>query len=125
MNTIVVEKTVSDDIDNAFHIRAGYAVLGWGRLLDLSGDYYPALLEEFYANLKEKSRKFSPELKSWVKGVEITISAPLINEMFGLPVVGEPLHLTQDLVTSDLAWKSYEAAQRFNVNWIPSPFRSK
>ena len=120
MNTLVVEKTVTDEIDDAFHLRAGYATFGWDRLLTLSGDYYPELIRQFYANMEGKPFRHRHPLVSQVKGVKITVTTQLINEMLGLPTIGDVLTINQDRVTSDLAWRAKEAAQRFNVDWTPT-----
>ena len=57
IDTVVVEKTLSADLDESFKIRHAYNTLGWGRLLELSGLYYPELVRQFYANIINKGNK--------------------------------------------------------------------
>ena len=115
LETVVVEKTIANDIDEAFHIHAAYTTLGWRRLLYLEGEYYPDLVKQFYANIEEKQRKFKYPIISWVKGVMVVITGEMISDMLGLPMVGEPLDFNRDMVTSDPSWKIQEAEQHFNV----------
>ena len=53
-NALVLEKTMSDEVDSIFGIRRAFAMLGWAPVLDLAGRYYPRLVREFYANIEDK-----------------------------------------------------------------------
>ena len=53
-NALVLEKTVSEEVDHIFGIRRAFDVLGWAPVLDLAGRYYPHLVREFYANIEDK-----------------------------------------------------------------------
>ena len=126
LNTVVVEKTIAPGIDNSFHLHEAYGGLGWHRLLTLEGPYYPELVRQFYANLEHKDKKTKPTLVSWVKGVQITVTCELLQNMLGLPSIGESFHINKDFMTSDHRWKAIEAAQKFIVNWtILDPVRTK
>ena len=47
----IIERTVEPALDHELQLRGAFDTLGWGRILDLSTDFYPELVVQFYANI--------------------------------------------------------------------------
>ena len=65
-NKFVVEKTISLEIDREFILKELFRTLGWARVMELRGAYYPELVRQFYANLWRNENN-PPRLQSMVK----------------------------------------------------------
>ena len=72
-NALVLENTVSEEVDHNFGIRRAFDVLGWAPVLDLAGRYYPRLVQEFYANIENKDNGGIDRVVSHVKGPVLSL----------------------------------------------------
>lgn len=114
---IVVEKTVAPSIDGHFHILDAFQTLGWGPILQLSGDYYPELVIEFYANIENKEEKYESTINSMVKGVEIQVTNDVIVELLGVRDDGHRFGMVRDMVPYDSTWRVAEAMRDCGLDW--------
>ncbi|XP_050227927.1 uncharacterized protein LOC130014587 [Mercurialis annua] len=119
-NTMILEKTVHREVDAEFQIRDAFASLGWAKILDLNGEYYPTLVREFYANIKYKERAKVAVIESFVRGRQINISMDLLNELLELPVQGDgcpEFHAFRKEIISDKEWSVDIAKHKFHIDW--------
>ena len=79
-----------DELDPA--IRANFERRGWLPLLDI--DYPPpaTLIREFYSNLFIHVYDSNTLVKSWIRGVEFTITPSVVADSPGVPVVQHPVY---------------------------------
>ncbi|VFQ86953.1 unnamed protein product [Cuscuta campestris] len=80
---LVVEKIIHPDIDRVFRLTEAFRSVGWERMLTLSGEYFPDLVREFYANILNKEEK-SRMVKSSVRGTPITLTLDYLREFLNL-----------------------------------------
>ena len=73
-------------------IRANFKRQGWLPLLDI--DYPPSatLIREFYSNLSIHVYDSNTLVKSWIRGVELTITPHVVADALGVPVVPNPIY---------------------------------
>ena len=73
-------------------IRANFERRGWLPLLDI--DYPPSatLIREFYSNLSIRICDSNTLVKSWIRGVEFTITPRVVADALGIPVVPNPIY---------------------------------
>ena len=78
-------KVLLDELDPA--IRVNFEYWGWLPLLDI--DYPPpaTLIREFYSNLFIHVYDSNTLVKSWIRGVEFTITPSVVADSLGVPVV--------------------------------------
>ena len=78
-------KVVLDELD--YTIRANFESRGWLPLLKI--DYPPliALIREFYSNLSYHIYDTNTMVRSWIRGVEFTITPRVVAETLGVTVV--------------------------------------
>ena len=78
-------KVLLDELDPT--IRANFEHRGWLLLLDI--DYPPpaTLIKEFYSNLSIHVYDSNTLVKSWIRGVEFTITPSVVADALGVPVV--------------------------------------
>ena len=83
-------KVLLNEIDLA--IRANFECWGWLPLLDI--DYPPpaTLIREFYSNLSIHVYDSNTLVKSWIRGVEFTITPSVVADAAGVPVVQHPVY---------------------------------
>ena len=83
-------KVLLDELDLA--IRANFERRGWLPLLDI--DYPPpaTLIREFYSNLSIHVYDSNTLVKSWIQGVEFTITPSVVADALGVPVVPNPIY---------------------------------
>ena len=76
---------VLGELDTA--IRANFESRGWLPLLEI--DYPPptALIREFFSNLSYHIYDSNTLVRSWIRGVEFTITPRVVAEALGVPVV--------------------------------------
>ena len=81
---------VLDEVDPA--IKANLESRGWLSLLEI--DHLPptALIREFFLNLSCHVFDSNTLVRSWIWGVEFTITPRVVAEVFGVPVVMEPVY---------------------------------
>ena len=83
-------KVLLDELNPA--IRANFERRGWLPLLDI--DYPPSatLIREFYSNLSIHICDSNTLVKSWIRGVEFTITPRVVADALGVPVVPNPIY---------------------------------
>ena len=83
-------KVLLDELDPA--IKANFKRWAWLPLLDI--DYPPlaTLIREFYLNLSIHVYDSNTLVKSWIRGVEFTITASVVADAFRVPVVQHPVY---------------------------------
>ena len=81
----VERKVLLDELDPA--IRANFERWGWLPLLDI--DYPPpaTLIREFYSNLSIHVYDSNTLVKSWIRGVEFTITPSVVVDALGVLMV--------------------------------------
>ena len=81
---------ILDEVDPA--IRANLVSRGWLSLLEI---YHPpptALIREFFSNLSCHIYDSNTVVRSWIRGVEFTITPRVVAEALGVPVVTDPVY---------------------------------
>ena len=81
---------VLDEVDPA--IKANLESRGWLSLLET---YHPpptALIREFFSNLSCHIYDSNTLVRSWIRGVEFTITPQIVADALGVPVVREPVY---------------------------------
>ncbi|KAF3455332.1 hypothetical protein FNV43_RR05780 [Rhamnella rubrinervis] len=120
-NAIVVEKTVSDEIDNVFHIRRAFGMLGWAPVLDFAGEYYPRLVRVFFANIENKEDGGVNRVVTYVKECRIELDRAILASILDVSDKGPSVEFFKDTVLSDRQYKLTEALIRLNY----SPIRNE
>ena len=83
-------KVLLDELNPA--IKANFKRRGWLPLLDI--DYPPpaTLIREFYLNLSINVYNSNTLVKSWIQGVEFTITPRVVADALRVPVVSNPVY---------------------------------
>ena len=81
---------ILDEVDPS--IRANLESRGWLSLLEINHPPSTALIREFFSNLSCHIYDSNTLVKSWIRGVEFTITPRVVAEAFGVSVVTEPVY---------------------------------
>ena len=81
---------VLDEIDPT--IRANLESRGWLSLLEIDHPPPTALIREFFSNLSCHVYDSNTLVRSWIRGVEFTITLRVVVEALRVPVVREPVY---------------------------------
>ncbi|GAB2283761.1 hypothetical protein Dimus_018253 [Dionaea muscipula] len=108
-NTLIIEKSVSSYIDHLYQITEGFGSLRWAPILGLTGAYYPTLVREFYANMKEKEEKGNSTIHSWVRDKRIRMDVESLTEFLGVPNEGTRFQPEGFAVADERIYKFKEA----------------
>ena len=81
---------ILDEVDPA--IRANLESRGWLSLLEIDHPPLTALIREFFSNLSCHIYDSNTLVRSWIRGVEFTITPRVVAEALGVPVVTEPIY---------------------------------
>ena len=81
---------VLDKVDPA--IKANLESRGWLSLLKIDHPPLTALIREFFSNLSCHVYDSNTLVRSWIQGVEFTITPRVVVEALGVPVVREPVY---------------------------------
>ena len=81
---------ILDEVDPA--IRANLESRGWLSLLEIDHPPLTALIREFFSNLSCRIYDSNTLVRSWIRGVEFTITPRVVAEALGVPVVTEPVY---------------------------------
>lgn len=76
---------VLDELDPA--IRANFESRGWLPLLQIDHPPSTALIREFFSNLSCHIYDSNTFVRSWIRGVELTITPRVVAEALGVPIV--------------------------------------
>ena len=79
---------ILDEIDSA--IRANFESRGWLSLLEVDHPPPTFLIREFFSNLSCHVYDSNILVRSWIRGIEFTITPRVMIEALGVPVVWEP-----------------------------------
>ena len=79
-----------DEVDPA--IRANLEFRGWLSLLEIDHPPSTALIREFFFNLSCHIYDSKTVVRSWIRGVEFTITPRVVAEALGVPVVSDPVY---------------------------------
>ena len=83
-------KVLLDELDPA--IRSNFEHLGWLSLLYIDHPPPATLIREFYSNLSIHVYDSNILVKSWIRGVEFTITPSVVADALGVPVVSNPIY---------------------------------
>ena len=86
----VERSVVLDEIDPT--IRANLESRGWLSLLEIDHPPPTALVREFFSNLSCHVYDSNTLVRSWIRGVEFTITLRVVVEALRVPVVREPVY---------------------------------
>ena len=88
---IWVERSVIlDEVDPA--IRANLESRGWLSLLEIDHPPPTALIREFFSNLSCHVYDSNILVRSWIQGVEFTITPKVVVEALGISIVTDPIY---------------------------------
>ena len=88
---IWVERSVIlDEVDLA--VRANLEFRGWLSLLEIDHPPSTALIREFFSNLSCHIYDSKTVVRSWIRGVEFTITPRVVAEALGVSVVSDPIY---------------------------------
>ena len=73
-------------------IRANFKSRGWLSLLEIDHPPLTALIREFYSNLSCHIYDSNTVVRSWIRGVEFTITPRVVAEALGVSVVSDPVY---------------------------------
>ena len=81
---------VLDEVDPT--IGANFKSKGWLSLLKVDHQPPTALIREFFSNLSCHVYDSNTLVRSWIRGVEFTITPRVVAEALGIPVVTKPIY---------------------------------
>ena len=81
---------ILDEVD--LTIRANLESRGWLSLLEIDHPPLTALIREFFSNLSCHIYDSNTLVRSWIRGVEFTITLKVVAEALGVLVVTEPVY---------------------------------
>ena len=81
---------ILDEVNPA--IRANLESRGWLSLLEINHPPPTALIREFFSNLLCHIYDSNTAVRSWIRGVEFTITPRVVAEALGVPVVIDPVY---------------------------------
>ena len=73
-------------------IRGNLESRGWLSLLEIDHPPPTALIREFFSNLSCHIYDSNTAVRSWIHGVEFTITPRVVAEALGVPVVSNPIY---------------------------------
>ena len=79
---------ILDEVDSA--IKANLESRGWLSLLEIDHPPPTALIREFFLNLSYHVYDSNTLIRSWIRGVEFTITPRVVVEALGVSVVKQP-----------------------------------
>ena len=91
---------VLDEVDPT--IRANLESRGWLSLLEINHPPPIALIREFFLNLSCHVYDSNTLIRSWIRGVEFTITPRVVVEALGVQVVREPVYLYDETLLLDV-----------------------
>ena len=97
---------ILNEVDLA--IRANLEFRGWLSLLEIDHPPPTALIKEFFSNLSCHIYDSHTIVRSWIQGIEFTITPKVVAEVLGVPVVTEPVYpyAESHITGSSIQWGS-------------------
>ena len=117
---VLVEKDVTPDIEEVYHLKAYFVKLGWENFFNLSNIYYEEFVREFYANVEGKqSFHFDTEdITSVVWGTSVQIHRAHLQTLLQVSDVGYKVDLKKAFTPRDLdSWNMLETLVRLGVEY--------
>ena len=81
---------ILDEVDLA--IRANLESRGWLSLLEINHPSSTALIREFFSNLSCHIYDSNTVVRSWIRGIEFTITPRVVAEALGVPIITDPVY---------------------------------
>ena len=81
---------ILDEVDPA--IRANLESKGWLSLLEIDHPPPTTLIREFFSNLSCHIYDSNTIVRSWIRGVEFTITLRVVAQALGVPIVTDPVY---------------------------------
>ena len=81
---------ILDEVDPT--IRANLESRGWLSLLEIDHPPPTALIRKFFSNLSCHVFDSNTLVRSWIRGVEFTITPRVVVEALGVPVITDPVY---------------------------------
>ena len=81
---------ILDEVNPA--VRANLESRGWLSLLEIDHPPPTALIREFFSNLSCHIYDSNIIVRSWIRGVEFTITPRVVAETLGVPIVTNPVY---------------------------------
>ena len=81
---------ILDEVDSV--IRVNLESRGWLSLLEIDHPPSTALIREFFSNLSCHDYDSNTLIRSWIRGVEFTITPKIVAEALGVLVIREPIY---------------------------------
>ena len=91
---------ILDEVDLA--IRANLESRDWLSLLEINHPPLTALIREFFSNLSYHIYDSNTFVRSWIRGVEFTITLRVVAEALGIPIVMEPVYPYAEVPSIDV-----------------------
>ena len=111
---------VLDEVDSA--IKANFESRGWLSLLEVDHPPSIALIREFFSNLSCHVYDSNTLVRSWIRGVEFTITLRIVAEALGVSVVREPVYPYEESPPFDdvMSYITRSSIQWGSDPWITS-----
>ena len=93
-NIWVKRKVLLHELDPT--IRANFERRGWLPLLEIDHPPPATLIREFYSNISIHIYDSNTLVKSWIRGVEYTITPKVVVDALGVPLVQHPIYPYDD-----------------------------
>ena len=81
---------ILDEVNPA--IRANLEFRGWLSLLEIDHPPLTALIRDFFSNLSCHIYDSNTIVRSWIRGVEFTITPRVVREALGVSIVSDPVY---------------------------------
>ena len=91
---------ILDEVDPA--IRANSESRGWLSLLEIDHPPPTTLIKELFSNLSCHIFDSNTLVRSWIRGVEFTITPKVVAKAFRVPVVTKPIYPYADVPPIDV-----------------------
>ena len=105
-----------DEVDQA--IRANFESRGWLTLLEIDHPTPTILIREFYSNLSCNIYDANTLVRSWIRGVEFTITPRIVAEALGVPVIRQPIYPYEESLPLD---DVMSFITRSSIQWSSDP----
>ncbi|XP_027171769.1 uncharacterized protein LOC113771382 [Coffea eugenioides] len=117
---VLVEKDVTSDAEEVYHLKASFAKLGWENFFNIPNFYYEELVREFYANVEDKKvfHYDTEVITSTVRGRKVRVHRADLERYLHVSDVGRKVDLKKAFKPNDLdSWNMLEALVRLGVEY--------
>ena len=99
-------------------IRANLESRGWLFLLEINHPPPTTLIREFFSNLSCHIYDSNTLVRSWIQGVEFTITPRVVAETLGVPVIIDPVYLYDESPPIDVVMSHITGS---SIQWGSDP----